>query len=744
MKRKWFMCAVSVLLCLTLGIGAVPPAGAQEASPEQVGITEETDAEYIAAYTPVCENSRLALYADMDKGWFALQNKQTGKLWYSTPNDSALDETTAGSSRLDVRSDYVLEYQDINVTGETTKLTFNTHEQAVREDAVQVELTADGLNVTYTMDAYGIVLPVSYILREDSLEVRVHVSRLEETENFVITSLRVLPNFGAGGVRTDGWMLIPDGSGAIASFNNGRYTAGGYDEPVYGPEYAETEEQGNTSVKQPIRLPVFGIGQGEDALFGIITEGESAAHLRAEFSGDSFGYNTLSSTLNLRTVSTIGLNSQRATRISDRDYGLSDYTVRYYCLSGEDAGYVGMAKTYRNYLIAEQGLSKTAQQPALNLECYGAIDVQANFLGIPYKKLKALTTFAQAGAMAEELTQLGAGTLALRYEGWTEGGVMNRKLPQSAKPLSVLGGSKQFTALAEKLAGMGAQLYPDTDLLRFRKAGNGVRRGRDSIKNPFGEVVEQYDYMLSVYAPKLAGNNYYLLRANAVETAAEKFLRNYQKLGVSGVCFGTAGDLFYADTKRGGGLSRTALADAYTALWDGAKEYATAAAGGNAQTAVRVDKIFAAPLSSSGHTVFDRDVPFYSIVFHGYTALTTTPLNQVADSRRLFLNAVETGSELLYGAIAEDAAQLVDTAYSELYSTTFALWKEQAVAYDQEYRPLLEAVAGQAIVDHTQLGEHLYKTTYENHVTVYVNYADTAQQADGITIGGMDFEAVGI
>lgn len=744
MKRKWFICAVGMLLCLTLGIGSIPSTEALEVFPEQNGITAEMDEEYIAAYTMVCENSRLALYADLNKGWFALQNKQTGRFWYSTPNDSALDDITVGSSRMDVRSDYVLEYQDTRVTGETTKLTFNTHEQAVREGAVQVEPTANGLNVTYSMEAYGVELPVSYTLWEDSLEVRVHVSQIRETENFVVTSLRVLPNFGSGGVHTEGWMLIPDGSGAIASFNNGRYTAGGYDEPVYGPEYAETDEQGSTSVKQPVRLPVFGIGQGEESLFGIITEGESAAHLRAEFSGDSFGYNTLSSTLNLRTVSTISLNSQKATRISDRNYSLPDYTVRYYCLSGEEAGYVGMAKTYRNYLISEQGLSKSAQKPALNLECYGAIDVQANFLGIPYKKLKALTTFDQAAAMAEELTQSGAGTLALRYVGWTEGGVMNCKLPQSAKPLSVLGGSKRFAALAETLTGMGAQLYPDTDLLRFRKSGNGVRRGRDSIKNPFGEMVEQYEYMLSVYAPKLAGNNYYLLRADALQTASEKFLRNYQKLGVGGISFGTAGDLFYADEKQGDGLARTALADAYTTLWDYAEAYATAASGGNAQTAVRVDKIFAAPLSSSGHAVFDRDVPFYSIVFHGYTALTTTPINQVADSRWLFLNAVETGSELLYGGIAEDAAQLVDTAYSALYSTTFELWQEQAVAYDKEYRPLLEAVAGQAIVDHTQLGEHLYRTTYENHVTVYVNYADITQQADGITIGGMDFEAVGI
>ena len=35
-----------------------------------------------------------------------------------------------------------------------------------------------------------------------------------------------------------------------------------------------------------------------------------------------------------------------------------NYSVKYFCLSGDQASYVGMAKFYREYLIDEKGMKK--------------------------------------------------------------------------------------------------------------------------------------------------------------------------------------------------------------------------------------------------------------------------------------------------------------------------------------------------------------------------------------------------
>lgn len=742
MKKK----LISILICLIFCLSPLTLVTSAEdtvlQTPTRLGIDEETSDEYIADYTLVAQNSNLLFYADMDKGWFALQNRKSGKIWYSNPCDAALDEITTGSSRMDIFSDYVFEYYDKTTVGETNKLTFNSHTNAVRQQTVDVEKNSNGLKVTYRFETYGLVVPVVYTLLEDSFEVKVCVDEIEETDIYSILSIRVLPNFGAGNSETDGWMFIPDGSGAIASFGNGRYNIDGYEALVYGREYAEEKIQITAADNQDIRLPVFGISDGNDALFAAITKGEASAAVRAEFVSDSFGYNNISSRLILRTVSTIDVNAQKATKLSDCDYSEGDYVVRYYCLSGEDASYVGMAKTYRNYLIEEKGLKKTVLSPALNLNIYGAIDVKANFLGIPYRKLKSLTSFSQAKEIASYLSENGVEGLSVRYEGWTNYGLFNKKVPKNAKPLSVLGGEKGFKALNEYLTDVNAQFYPDVDFLRFTSSGNGVSKNKDSIKNTFGEVIEQYDYMLSVGAEKIDGNNYYLLSADKLEAVVNAFLKKFDSLNTKGISYGTMGSHVYADLNTSGGFNRTKLVNAFENVFKSSSDYSVAVEDGNMIAAVYADKVFGVPLSSSGNNLFDKDVPFYQIVFHGYTALTTSPLNQTANDRTLFLNAVETGAELLFDGIYEDAFLLNETPYNNLYSTTFDLWKTKAVDYDKEYSSLLEKIYDKAITDHTEISNGVYKTVYEDGTAVYVNYNSSEQVVSGVKIGGMDFEVV--
>lgn len=91
---------------------------------------------------------------------------------------------------------------------------------------------------------------------------------------------------------------------------------------------------------------------------------------------------------------------------------------------------------------------------------------------------------------------------------------------------------------------------------------------------------------------------------------------------------------------------------------------------------------------------------------------------------------------LLFSGIYEDASTLSETAYSGLYSTTFALWREKAAAYDKEYRSLLERIHDKAIVAHRQLSDTVYKTTWEDGTVVLCNYGDSPLRQEGVTIGG--------
>ena len=305
-----------------------------------------------------------------------------------------------------------------------------------------------------------------------------------------------------------------------------------------------------------------------------------------------------------------------------------------------------------------------------------------------------------------------------------------------------MGGNDGLRSLAADLEKNNDRLWLDLDFLRYRKGGNGVSRGGDSIKNGFGDPTEQYDYMLSVYASKVNGNHYRFLRAEKVEETAKRVINDFKKLDVYGLSLGTMGEYIYSDLNPNHGHDRTGMQETYRKILNQADGLRLAVNKGNADMAINADKVWYAPLSSGGCDCFDYDVPFYQIVFHGSTALTTAPLNQAVNDRLLFLNAVETGSELLFAGIFKEADFLAETAYSYLYSTTFSLWQEKAAAYDKEYRPLLEQIYDKAITGHRQMTENVYQTVYENGVTVYVNYGEQTETVDGIEIGGMDFETV--
>ena len=107
MKKKIFsilVCLILFILPLNLSVSGIPAQSGEFQKPERLGIDEETSDEYTADYTLAAQNDNLLFYADMEKGWFALQNRRSGKIWYSNPNDAVLDDVTTGISRTDIFS----------------------------------------------------------------------------------------------------------------------------------------------------------------------------------------------------------------------------------------------------------------------------------------------------------------------------------------------------------------------------------------------------------------------------------------------------------------------------------------------------------------------------------------------------------------------------------------------------------------------------------------------------------------
>ncbi|MBQ9964447.1 MAG: hypothetical protein IJP14_04925 [Clostridia bacterium] len=708
---------------------------------EQAGLTEETEEAYRIRYEQVASNDESILYADMQKGFFALQNKASGDIWYSTPNDSLLDKISGGSDKWTVRSQLTIGflYKEDVVTADSASKANSQLGCVEMDGGIQVQKLGDGIRVTYHFVEIGITIPVEYRLQGASLSATIDVANIDEGDECLLTEINLLPAFGAGNWQTEGQLLVPDGSGALIDFNNGVECLP-YEQMVYGKDQLNFVDI-DSSVTEEIRLPVFATLMPNKALMGVITQGDGSASIRALNGNEDRGYNAVSSIFKMRALDILSMfkntsNRRDLARLSGDTEQITTYQVVYTPLTGADANYVGVANVYRQYLVDEKGLSKQAATPGLALNMLGSIDVKAAFLGIEYSKQQSLTTFEQAQAILSALKERGVDSLSVRYQGWSNYGLLNKKVPTKAKALSNLGGKKALNILNAYATDNAIALYPDVDFLRFRSGSK-----KQSIKTAFNEVVYHTERMRSVFATKLELTPYRFLTPQNLKTVTDRYLKSYSGTGISAISLGTLGEYAYSNHSQHDGFHRYDYPETVAAVLQNYRDsgLALSVEGANAFAAVYAARIYNTPTLTSGYDMFDHEIPFYQIVFHGYTTMTAMPMAQTTEAAVNFLKAVESGSELLFDSMYESSALLTGTRYDHLYATQYTLWMDQAVELYTRYQPLLKTIYDQTIVAHTELASDVMQTTYENGVSVIVNYSNVDYVSDSLTVKPLDY-----
>ncbi len=755
-KRKYirfFLCMIlSVALLLTMS-GSVFAVESQDAV--VIDDEEETDEMVpideieLVGYSEVAKSGDLTMYANMENGYFYLENSVTGKQWHSVPIDTDYDEVSKGAAtRGKVRSQLMISY----INREEMELVeyaqeANSNSDSLQEGGVTAKTITNGIRVEYFFPAIGITVPVEYTLKDGLFYANVILGEIKEepvgTDMYMLIDITVLPAFGAGNWATEGNLLVPDGSGALVGFNNGAKLASGYQSMVYGKDMSVVNDEKVTST-ETIRLPVFGTMIGEDALMGIISKGDGASSITLINGNDRCGYNAIGSIFHYRVMQAQRniFNKRMIHLVAEPELGIDTYEVRYEALTGEDADYIGIATAYREYLIKEKGLTKQDTTPSFHMDAIGAFEQAATFLGIiPYTEKVPLTTFEQCQTILEDLKTVGIEDISLRYLGWSNNGMENVKLPKNANALKVLGGNKKLDVLKEYTATKGIDLYTDVDLLTFKKNGNGVKDRKDGIRNVFGKITYQPKYMLSTYVTVLNSAKTVYLTPNRIADVATRYLEAMKARELTGVSLSGIGEQCYSDYYEDNAMYRTTYPDMIAKTLQAYKDAGVAMTfdGGNAFVLPYASLITNVPLNSSGYDIFTEDVPFYQAVLHGYIPYTTKSIAQTADPLAIYLSAVESGSELMYIGIYTDAAELFDTAYNHLYGSTWTLWKERAAAQYKEYMPILKKVKDQVIVDHREIAEEVFLTEYADGTQIAVNYNDEAVTVQGQTIPAKGF-----
>jgi len=592
-------------------------------------------------------------------------------------------------------------------------------------------------------------IPLYYTLDGENLVVTIPSNEVVYHSSYPLTEIRVLEFFGAAGPGTEGYIFVPDGSGALIRLNNGKTRHRAYYGPVYGRDLAQQFTE-IFEEREQVYLPVYGMKQGDQAFFAVIEKGDALATIIADVAGRIHSYNTVCAEFSSVAHGTIDLTTlagNNVIKVYQQRISQGDFQIRYAFLSGEKANYMGMAEYYRDYLIKKGVLKaeRTAGEVPFYLELVGAIDKIKPFLGIPARRIEALTTFGEAREVVDRLRAADVANLKLRYTGWFNGG-LRQGLPSNISILKELGGGTGFTRLARYLAANNVEFYPSVTFEYAKKAG--ILRGFNT-RTAASRFINQdvgvlYEINFATYQEDKEKRPQYMVCPTRIGRYVDRFLRRYRSLNVKGLSLTTMGQDLNANYRERRLVDR-AQAKQYIerelAKMSGAG-YQLLAEGVNAYALAHTAHIINMPLDSNHYLITDESIPFYQIVTCGHIDYAGEPVNLAGDPKRAFLKTIETGGGLYFTWIYRDNSLIKETDYDHLYSVDYRKWFNQAVALYHEAREVLGDTRGQRIIEHRRVADDVYKVTFEKGKTIVVNYNREPVTVEGITLAAESYHVL--
>lgn len=694
-------------------------------------------------YELVASNRNLEMYFDKELCYLKVVDKKTDNEWVSTP--SYLNEIGGKAAKKLIGS--LVTYTFFDSQDNTS--TVGVKSSSISSKNFVVKEITDGIKVTFTT-TQGIVIPVELVLKDDCLSASIPVSEIEEkNDDNRLASISLLPYFGAGSTEDEGYALIPDGSGALVEFNQATSGIYSYSQRIYGRDSA-LELKTKSSATQEARLPVFGINKNGDGMLAIVTESPAAATVNAGVVGQSNVMNNAYFSYVHRVYDTVyareGTWNQRPARILDEtDQHPERFEVCYYFLDDDASDYVGMANRYQQYLIDELGVAKQTEEDEskLYIEFLNGIKRLKNILGFPVNSDIPITSFEDVANITNELNAAGVKDIATILTNWTDN-TTDFKIPYNFKPESSLGGKKGLTSMLESLNAIGAECFPDVNMVQIRENSLSYRAKRDVVQTLGNAPVTVFSFKMSTYDQDKTYDAIYMLNYSLLPGLAEKIVKNSSSYNFTGFSAATLGQNMYSSLGTKKSLGRSDAENyAKEALGIMTQDSKMLFSNPNAYVLQYASDITDIPVRSSQYLLATQDVPFYQIALHGLLNYSTESLNAFYDQQYYTLKAIETGSSVKYTLGAQNFDKLQYTEYEYYNYIDYSLWKDTIIDTYNTVSAVNRKVSTAKIIGHEYLTDDVVMTSYDNGIQVVVNYSDTDYSADGIKCSANNYSVMG-
>jgi hypothetical protein len=590
--------------------------------------------------------------------------------------------------------------------------------------------------------AFNITL--RYTLDGKSLLLNVPFDKIAYRSAYPITQLSLLPFMGSGGKDDRGYMLVPDGSGALIYFNNGRQNQIAYNNNVYGWDEAMPREAVVNDNKAP--FPAFGIQKNGNALLCIIEEGASYGGVRADVSGRNSSWNNVYPRFNMVHGAIIDISGRSDRAVYLYEKGLPEgegITLRYTPCASD--GYMGMAQEYRSWLTRKYpslGMSAENGVP-IAIEIPGAVNKTRHRLGIPFDLPLKLTSYKESAGMINDFAQWGWKNVRIKLTGWFNRSV-DHSVPGKIKLIGELGSKKDFKNMLSAAEKNGYAVFPEADFLYMRdvKPFDGFSLYRDAARYVNRKRIEKYPYSFVWFGERTRwGKLSYLARPAYMMSLIDNFTRKAAKLGLRNIAFRNLGAKLSGDYHEKRQVSREASMKMR-------QEKLAELTGRGQSILLNTGYAYAVPwaafitdmaIDDQSFGITDVAVPFYPIALHGLVPYTGPAINLAEDYTKNLLKTVESGAGLYFSFMTEETAVLQETKFRQFYANEYDKWSPDANALYQQFTADFAGLYKQAITNHAIIEAGLTLTGYEDGTRVMVNYGGSAVNYDGVIINAHSY-----
>lgn len=623
----------------------------------------------------------------------------------------------------------VKEEMKANIETYLAEVGYNEEEYAIDQQwvAQKKETESELFNVT-----------VVYRLEGNDLVVEVPYDKIRFRTNATLASITLLPAFGAGGLDEEGFMLVPEGGGAIIEFNNAKVTADNYYADVYGWDYSVERDEYINETRAT--FPVFGAAKNGSSFLCMMEGVSSFGSIYAESSRYNSSYNIVRAKYHVLHCGQYNVSAKTGSQVFmfEKEIPEGSIVQRYRFLNTDD--YAQMATAYGEYLRENELMAQAtaSEDTPVSVELIGAIDKKVVKMGIPVDSVVATTTFEQAANIVLDMKNSGVENLNVRMSGWANGGI-TQQVMTNVNILNELGGKSAMQNLINTAKENNINLYFDGMSCFAYDSGilEGFTPFSDAARYATREQVVLLPYDVVYYKPmEWLDKPFYLVQPQYAQKAATNLINSLKDVNASGVAFRDIGSLLSGDLNSRNHVTREEVKAMNVQTMLEAKDAGQQVMikTGNDYALPYADVITDMDLTGTAYTIIDQQVPFYQIALHGMKDYTGDPINLSGEYVTEFLKCVEYGCGLNFTFMADSAWVLQDTTHSALFGSNYDAWKEKAVQMIVEYQENTKGLNQQRIVSHEKLTNDVAVTGYEDGTKVYVNYADVEYSDNGVVI----------